>query len=181
MADYAGYLDGVVTRIATGIADIPEESRPRVLHLASLDPLQVDGSATIVDEWIRLAGGRNAADGLAGNQKPVSLEQVLAWAPDIIIVGGSVAQPLPAAAGGWEGLAAVRDGRVYRNPRGVFLWDRYSSEFALQLLWAAKLFAPDRFSTVDIAEEAGDFYERFFDYRPNRAETERILAALPPE
>lgn len=180
-ADYAGYLDGVIARIAPRLADIPEERRPRVLHLASLDPMQADGSDTIVDEWIRLAGGRNAAEGLVGNLKPVSLEQVIAWAPDIVIVGASAAQPLPGAADGWEGLAAVRDGKVYRNPRGVFLWDRYSTEFALQLLWAAKLFAPDRFGDIDVAAEAGEFYGRFFDYRPTGAEIERILAALPPE
>ncbi|MFT3974949.1 MAG: hypothetical protein QM699_16355 [Amaricoccus sp.] len=88
---------------------------------------------------------------------------------------------MPTPSGGWEGLAAVRDGKVYRNPKGVFLWDRYSPEFALQLLWAAKLFAPDRFADIDIAAETGRFYQRFFDYTASDGDIARILAALPPE
>ncbi len=181
VSDYKTYLRHVTQSIANRIAAIPQDKRPRVLHINNINPLRVDGRDTIIDEWIRLSGGRNAADGLTGNMKPVSIEQVLAWQPDIIIVGGSVKDPLPSAQNGWAGVKAVMDGRVYHNPMGVFLWDRYSTEFALQLQWASKLMAPQLFQDVDMVQQTKDFYRRFFHYELSDGDARLILAAKPPK
>lgn len=180
VAEYKTYLNDIQSEIAVRITDIAEDERPRILHLPSIDPLRADGAETIIDEWIRLSGGRNAADGLTGNLQTISLEQILGWQPDIIIVGGNPDQALPEAAGGWEGVTAVREGKVYRNPKGVFLWDRYSTEFALQLMWTSKLIYPDLFEDTDVRAEVRNFYERFFGYTASDDDVTRILAAQPP-
>jgi iron complex transport system substrate-binding protein len=181
VSDYKAYLEQVSRRIAGRIETIPENQRPRVLHINNINPLRVDGSDTIIDEWIRLSGGRNAANGIVGNMKPVSIEQILAWQPDIIIVGGSVKDPLPSSENGWAGVQAVTDGHVYHNPMGVFLWDRYSTEFALQLQWASKLMAPQLFNDTDMIAATKDFYQRFFHYELSDADAKLILAARPPQ
>lgn len=180
VADYKTYLNDIQSDIAARIADIATDERPRILHLPSIDPLRADGAETIIDEWIRLSGGRNAADGLTGNLQTISLEQILGWQPDIIIVGGNPDQTLPGPDGGWEGVTAVRKGAVYRNPKGVFLWDRYSTEFALQLMWTSKLIYPDLFADTDMRAEVRNFYERFFEYTASDEDVTRILAAQPP-
>ncbi|MFV0361233.1 ABC transporter substrate-binding protein [Tropicimonas sp.] len=180
VVDYKTYLDDIQSKIAGRIAAVPDERRPRVLHLPSIEPLQADGAETIIDEWIRLSGGRNAADGLTGNLQTVSLEQVLEWQPDIVIVGANAQQPLPGPTGGWEGVTAVREGRVYRNPKGVFLWDRYSTEFALQLMWTSRLIYPELFADTDMRAEVREFYQRFFGYSASDEEVTRILDAQPP-
>lgn len=116
---------------------------PRVLHVASLNPLKIDGDHTIVDEWIKAAGGRNAARGLHGNLQTVSIEQVLAWRPDVIILAanaGAIAASPQAAL--WASLPAVQRRQVFRNPSGVFPWDRYGPEVALQVRWAAGILHP---------------------------------------
>ena len=180
LADYKTYLDEVQSGIAGRLATVPEDQRPRILNLPSLDPLQADGAGTIIDEWIRLSGGRNAADGLTGNLQAVSLEQILTWQPDIIIVGAKPGQPLPGPTRGWEGVNAVREGKVYLNPKGVFLWDRYSTEFALQLQWVSKLIHPDLFADTDMPARVREFYQRFFGYSASDEEITRILNAEPP-
>ena len=37
---------------------------------------------------------------------------------------------------------AVKNGKVFVNPSGAYLWDRHSAEAALQVLWAAKRCIP---------------------------------------
>lgn len=174
---YEAYLDATLGQLRYGLAGKGEAHRPRVLHLASLSPLRADGEDTLIDTWIRLAGGRNAAVGLSGNLKPISAEQIARWNPDLIIVGGP-AQSLSDRP--WESIAVFRGRRVVRNPIGVFPWDRYGPEFALQLQWAAKLLHPDRFANLDLQRQTTDFYRRFFDYALTGDEYHRIQAAVPP-
>ena len=156
-----------------------------VLHIASLGPLKVDGADTIVEQWIKAAGGRNAAIGLDGNLQTVSIEQVLAWHPDVVILAanaGNIDQSPDAAL--WNTLDAVREHRVDRNPAGVFPWDRYGPEVALQLRWAAQVLHPEQFSHAQggsLPQQTQAFYKQFFHYTLSRDDAQRILAGLPPD
>ncbi|UAK25817.1 ABC transporter substrate-binding protein [Sphingomonas nostoxanthinifaciens] len=177
LRDYEAYTAAVLRRLGASVGSLPEARKPRVLHLVSWSPLKADGANTMIDTWIRAAGGRNAADGLIGNQKPISIEQIAQWNPDIIIVGGPAKGPDDQP---WIGIPAMAGRRVVRNPAGVFPWDRYGPEFALQLQWAAKLFHPGEAGTGDMAAETQRFYRRFYGYHLTDAEAHRILASLPP-
>lgn len=178
---YNAYLDEKLHEVHTLTDPLTDAQRPRVLHIASLNPLRVDGSGTLIDDWIKVAGGRNAATGLNGNQQPVSGEQLLAWQPDVIILAAN-AGALDSApdAALFKHLPAVTQGRLLRNPDGVFPWDRYGTEAALQIQWAARQLHPERFSHVNMIERTIDFYRRFFDYPLKPEDAQRILDGLPP-
>ncbi|MGY4494210.1 ABC transporter substrate-binding protein [Pseudomonas sp. TE3610] len=173
--DYNTWLDGQVADVQRRTADLTEQQRPRVLHIASLNPLKVDGADTLIDTWIRLAGGRNAATGLKGNLQVVDAEQVLAWHPDVIVLAadaGDLKQvPL---------LAQLQGVKVLRNPAGVFPWDRYGTEVGLQLVWAGQQLHPQRFGDVDMVQRTVGFYRRFFDYLLTQAQAQQILAGQRP-
>lgn len=175
--DYEAYLTRSRQRLAAGLRGLSTAQRPRVLHLASLSPLRADGADTLVDTWITLAGGRNAATGLSGNLQAISPEQIARWNPDIIILGGQADNASDRA---WAAMPVFAGRRVVRNPMGVFPWDRYGPEFALQLQWAARLLHPRQFTTLDLAQQTDDFYRRFFGYRLTWGDYNRILHALPP-
>jgi iron complex transport system substrate-binding protein len=171
-----------IRRVRARTDSLPASSRPKVLHTASAGVLAIDGRGTVIDDWIRIAGGVNAAT-VTGNARPVTLEQVVAWNPDVIIVGSAPnpknrAQIL--ADPRWQQIEAVKRGRVYANPSGAYLWDRHSAESALQVLWAAKMLHPDLFAEIDIERETREFYARFFHYRLTDRELESILTATPP-
>ena len=174
---YDAYLDGVTARLDRGLRGVSAEARPRVLHIGSLTPLRADGAGTLIDDWIRRAGGRNVAAELHGTLQPISVEQVARWKPDIIIVGGQDervdANPLAV-------VPALKGFRIVRNPSGAYQWDRHGPEFALQLLWTAKLLHPDRFKDVDMARETQGFYWRLFGYSMSPREVASILGAEPP-
>ncbi len=174
---YEAFLAGVSARLARGLSGLPPTARPRVLHLGSLSPLRADGGGTLIEDWVRRAGGLNVASELHGTLQPVSVEQIVRWKPDIIIVGGQNqrAEDDPAAV-----LPALKGFRIVRNPSGAYQWDRHGPEFALQLLWAAKLLHPGRFRDLDMARETAGFYRRLFGYRMSAKEVQSILSAAPP-
>lgn len=175
--DYIHYLDDHLQTIASKTVSLNVQQRPRVLHIQSLDPLKVDGSDTLIDQWIRAAGGRNAADGLKGNMQSVSAEQLLAWHPDVIILAASAGDISTSAyASQFTLLDAVKRGRVWRNPAGVFPWDRYGTETALQIQWAAQKLHPALFPDLNMVQATQDFYRRFFDYPLTPEEAQKILA-----
>jgi len=178
---YARYLKDVIARIEAKTKGLTDAERPRVLHIQSLHPLRVDGPGTMIDDWIRIAGGRDAATGLQGGMKDVSIEQVAAWNPDVVILGNQTEHVDPAADGGvWHSIKAVQTDHVFTNPHGVFTWDRYGSEYPLQLLWTAKTLHPDLFADVDMVAETRAFYQRFFGYALSATDAQRILNGQPP-
>ena len=179
-ADYVAYLDDVLAQLEELVSGLSEEEKPSVLHGSSVYELNIDGANTIIDAWITAAGGVNAASEVESNMQTVTLEQVLVWDPDVIITGTADEVETILNDPEWAGLTAVQSGQVYANPKGVFSWDRYGVEEALQLQWAANLLHPDLFN-IDIRTQVKDFYETFLNYTLTDDQVERILNAQDPE
>lgn len=180
---YTSYLKERLDWVAECVGDIPEEKRTTVAHGNSIYELNFDGANTIIDEWIKYAGGINAAaEGMTGNLQTISMEQVLQWDPDVLITGKpkkQVEQVMSDPA--WANLKAVKNGRVYSNPKGVFAWDRYGVESALQPQWCAKLLYPGLFEDFDIAQELKNFYHTFFYYELSDQQAQMILNYETPK
>ena len=92
------------------------EARPRVFVEIWDDPLMTAGPCTFIDELIRIAGGENIA-GDAGMEWPeFSVEVVVQRDPDVIVTVWKDVDDVrmrPA----WEGISAVKTGRIHRvNP-----------------------------------------------------------------
>lgn len=125
---YNSYLGEKLKLIRDITSKVPAENKPKVLHLQSLASLKVDGSNTIINDWINAAGGVNAAKEINGNMKEISVEQILKWNLDVIIVGanGSPASlDILLKDSRLKNVAAIKNSRVYQNPLGAFDWDRY--------------------------------------------------------
>ncbi|NIF23684.1 ABC transporter substrate-binding protein [Candidatus Pantoea multigeneris] len=178
---YNRYLEQQIAAIKQKTAGLTAQQRPSVLHIESLHPLKVDGRNTLIDTWITLAGGRNAAASVDGNMKPVSPETILKWQPDVIIIGAGAGELANSDyASLFAPLKAVQRHQVWQNPAGVFPWDRYGVEAALQIQWATQLLHPELFPRSNMIPETQDFYRRFFNYPLSAEEAARILHAQPP-
>ena len=164
--------------------NIPDAKRPKVLHLlGGANLLKIDGTNTIQNTWIKLGGGVNAIQ-TEGSMIEVSAEEIINANPDIIIVGGNDTDTQikkikehPA----FSGSNAVKNGKVYGNPKGVFSWDRYGAENVLQILWAAKTIQPDLFKDVDIKAKTKEFYKEFLNHDLSDTEYGYILKGLNPD
>jgi len=104
-------------RIQAVEAKVQGQPRPRVLPVLSFDPLISAGRGTFVDDLIRLAGGRNLAGVAKGKYPRLSVEEVFAQDPEVIILGSMKSQDVMTEGRGrlehWKTVSAVRQGRIY--------------------------------------------------------------------
>ena len=91
--------------------------RPRTLPVMAYDPLISSGKGTFVDDLIRLAGGVNCAEKAKGKHPQLSLEEVIAQDPQVIILSSMKSNdPLAEQRqwwSRWPKISAVRSGRIY--------------------------------------------------------------------
>ncbi|MDF2923841.1 MAG: putative iron(III) transporter, solute-binding protein [Paenibacillaceae bacterium] len=176
---YNGYLDGNIAKLNQVLGGLTDSQKPSVLH-GSVTGMTVDGKNTIIDAWIKLAGGTNAGAEIDGNMKAASMEQILLWNPQILIVPTKADAEKAKSDPNWSKIDAVKNGKVIINPKGVFSWDRYGVESALQILWAAKQIHPDKFADLDINKEIKTFYADFLNYSLTDEQVQKILNAEAP-
>jgi iron complex transport system substrate-binding protein len=113
--------------LATGFIAALEQERARVerpgpripvVLLAWDQPIIVLGSGSFISELIELAGGRNVFADVAASSAPVTLEAIVARAPEIVVSLG--ASPGFADRPEWQALPAVRNQRLLRFTESVF-------------------------------------------------------------
>jgi iron complex transport system substrate-binding protein len=104
-------------RIQAVQAKVQGRPHPRVLPVLNFDPLMTAGRGTFVDDLIRLAGGRNVAEKVKGKYPRLSVEEVFAQDPEVIILGSMKSQDAmtegPQWWKQWKNISAVRQGRIY--------------------------------------------------------------------
>lgn len=133
-------------RIEAAMSGVAESQRPRVLYFnRAAQILRVSGRKSHNEFYIRMTGGQNVADEKS-TQITVTIEQVLAWNPQVILLGNfDAAMPSDIYADPrWQGVDAVKARRVYKFPLGGYRWDPPSQESALGWIWLAGLLHPER-------------------------------------
>ncbi len=153
------------------------------MHGNSVYTLNLDGTGTIIDEWIKTAGARNAVDtSTKGNaQAQFTMEQILTWNPDVIITGKAGEAEKILNDPNWASIKAVQDQKVYVNPKGVFGWDRYGVEELVQVQWVSALIHPDLFPNLKIEEKVKTFYKTYLNYSLTDDEVKLIMAGKDPQ
>ncbi|MDP4182796.1 MAG: ABC transporter substrate-binding protein [Bacillota bacterium] len=131
-----------------------------------------------------MVGGINVADvpmQKGFGRSSVSLEQLLKWNPEVIIVG----YDKDAQAGffndiyktpEWKNIKAVKEKKVYSIPNKPFDWfDRPPSvNRIIGVKWLANLLYP-QYINLDITTEVKDFYEKFYHKKLTDQEAKALL------
>lgn len=183
---YIEYLDSILGLIHSRVQDIPEHARKVVFNGYSPNHLVTLGGDTFMDQRIQAAGCGNAARGLTtGGKKEglhvgldeVSMEKVLVWDPDILVIDFGKPEEVYADPQ-WQSLKAVKTRQVFLQPVGVFIWDRPTAESAvLYPLWLAKKAYPERFEDINLLNEVKRFYGEIMDFPLTDAEADTLLNA----
>ncbi|MDO4443246.1 MAG: ABC transporter substrate-binding protein [Slackia sp.] len=168
----ADYCTKVADEVAAAVATVPENERVSVYYAEGPEGLQTEPTSSSHALIFELAGAKNVAQDLedeSGKGKvPVSLEQVLAWNPDVIVAwdaqryeGG--ASDLIRTDSNWSTLKAVQDGRVYTMCQTPFSWlDRPPAvNRFIGLQWLTNLLYPEAYD-IDIVETTKEFYSLFY-------------------
>jgi iron complex transport system substrate-binding protein len=165
-------------KIEAAMSGLPETQRPRVAYFnRAAQTLRVSGKRTNNDYYIDLAGGRNvAAD--SPPQTTVTIEQILTWNPQVILLGNFDAA-MPADLYGdprWQGVDAVKSRRVYKVPLGGYRWDPPSQESALMWIWLAGLLQPER-EPADLRATMRDWFGFLYQHQLSDDEIDGVLFA----
>jgi iron complex transport system substrate-binding protein len=174
--DLAHYAEQTIATIKARIDKIPDAQRPRVYYGRGSNGLETGQGGSINVETIEFLGAHNVAGERHGGMATVSMEQVLAWNPDIIIT----IEPAFAASvrtdATWAPVKAVQAGRVYLSPRLSFGWVDFppSVNRLVGLWWLAKVLYPDQFPE-DLRPITRDFFRRFYHMAPSDSQIDAIL------
>lgn len=175
--ELARYAEETMASVRSRSFAVPPERRPRVYYARGPAGLETGLRGSINVEIIEYLGLRNVAAEVPGGVANVSVEQVLRWNPEVIITidqefAGTVRQnPL------WQGVRAVREGRVHLSPRLPFGWvdSPPGVNRLIGLWWLGKMVYPDRFPE-DLRVLTRDFYQRFYQVALTDAQIARVLA-----
>ena len=183
----AAYADGVAQLAAQLRASVAPDQRPRVYYGRSANGLETGLDGSINVEVVDYASGRNvAAQAGRGGLTRVSMEQILAWDPEVIVTQeAGFAQRLrqdPL----WRSVSAVRHGRVHCAPVLPFGWldGPPSVNRLIGVRWLLEKLHPGHPALQKLpplAQEVARFYQLFYGATLNAQAVERLLNTMKSE
>jgi iron complex transport system substrate-binding protein len=176
--EFARYADRIVTTVKGRVDKIPAANQPRVYYARGPRGLETGLGGSINVETIEFLGARNVAAERRGGIATVSMEQVLAWNPDVIITIEPAFATSVRTDPVWAPVKAVQTGRVYLSPAMPFGWVDFppSVNRLIGLWWLGKVLYPDRFPE-DLRPITREFFQRFYHMTPTDVQIDRILGA----
>jgi len=151
------YLEEKFSKITKITLAIPDSEKPRVYQAFAYDLLKtLAWSSEIV-----YGGGINVVYNPQQSTPwySVSLDQVIAWNPDIIILHGfGKFKPEDLYNNpNWQPIKAVKEHRVYKLTLGWTGWD--PAGIVIQTMQCAKVFHPDKFKDLNVEAEANEIFK----------------------
>lgn len=180
--ELAKYCKDVLDEIEKNQEFITEDMKVDIYYAEGPDGLQSEPAGSWHGLVMDMVGGNNVVqleeEGSLGKSE-VSIEQVLAWNPEIIIswdderggyYSGIFEDPL------WEDIKAVKNGEVYEIPNKPFNWfDRPPSvNRVLGLKWVGNLLYPNIYD-YNMRDEVREFYDKFYHYDLTEEELDNLL------
>jgi len=176
-AELTRYAEATLRSVRERVAAVPQEQRPRTYYARGPRGLETGLAGSINVEALEVMGARNVAGGQRGGLIPVSLEQVLAWDPEVIITIDQDFARTVRTDPNWAPVSAVRAGRVHLSPKLPFGWVDFppSVNRLVGLWWLGKMLYPELFPE-DLGPIARDFYARFYHVSVTDDQLEQVLA-----
>jgi iron complex transport system substrate-binding protein len=176
------YADRIFALVASRLAAVPEKDRPRALYVQASKPPQVMGMESYNAWTAEMAGAVYCAREVSGSFLSVSMEQIVAWNPDFILVSPKDTATLADIKGKpeWAGISAVAKGRALACPLGAFYIDKPCAEAPLYVLWQAGIYYPALFPKDELVKETAYFFKEFFRYELSAQELGEIAKSYGP-
>ncbi len=178
---YCDYLDMTINKLKERTASIPENQKLKVYLGFNPDHLTTYGGDTFMQYQIEAAGLRNAAaevksaGGREGGLVTVSMENILMWNPDILVIDSGTIESVKNDPH-WANINAVKNNKVFVLPVGGFIWNRPSCESAVLLpMWLAINAYPELFADTDIRTEIKRYWKEIIGFELSDADVEGIL------
>lgn len=145
------------------LKSLPEQQRVRA-YMANPD-MTTYGSGKYTGLMMSHAGAMNVAASTVKGFKQVSMEQVIAWNPQVIFVQDRYPKVVAEITTGaqWRPIDGVKNHQVWLMPEYAKAWGYPMPEaIGLGELWMAKKLYPEKFRDIDMQQQADKWYMRFY-------------------
>ncbi len=168
-------VDGILSRYR-GVL-LKTANAPRVYIACSTDAAIPCLEDERNGEVVKLLGALNVA-GTAGNapMRPITVEDMRAWNPDVIIAANTAAAARIRSDAAWRSIKAVADGRVYAPPALPFGWGPRppSVNRLMGLMWLAYVLPGRPFDSAFLTDMRS-FFKEFYHVTLSDEQLRRLL------
>jgi iron complex transport system substrate-binding protein len=176
------YYEKTMKTIGKGKKFLGEREKVRVYYGSGEDGLSTGNKNSPHAQLIELVGGINVADTVDNVKRfRTSIEQVMLWNPEIIIItekneNESMLYEKILDSEEWKNTTAVKNKNVYKSPTNYFDWfDRPPTvNRILGINWLANLLYPNAYN-IDIEKEVKEFYSLFYHIDLSDKQVKRLL------
>lgn len=176
----AEYIKETIEDAREKSESIAEEEKVRVYYGTGENGLGTNAEGTIHADVLDIIGAKNVFENdgeKRSSWEEVSMEQVIEWNPEaIILTDGSIydeilTDPL------WESIDAVKENKVYETPAGPYNWMGRPPTInrVLGIKWGGNLLYPDLYD-YDMIAEAQEFYKLFYHYDLTEDEAKDLMS-----
>jgi iron complex transport system substrate-binding protein len=174
------FYNNQLKQVNSTVAQIPEGEKKKVYYARDPTGLQTGPAGSSHTQLIEMCGGVNVAQvPLTKGSAQVSMEQILEWNPDVIIVKDPQFYQKVYSDPVWQTLDAVKNKQVYLVPNYPFNWFEGppGANSIIGIPWTAKVLYPDRFKDMDLKNTTKYFYSNFYHYNLTDQEASDILTS----
>ena len=176
----ASYTRNVLALAEENRAALDESQIVDAVYVQGEYGTEVNAKGSSHAEVLDVVGVNNLAvleDFSGGGGDEVSMEQMLLWDPDVVLISPDGNFDDIYDDPQWQSATAVKNHDIYEVPIGPYNWlDRPPSmQRILGILWLGNLLYPDLYD-FDMVEKTQEFYQLFWDYPLTVEEAEALLA-----
>jgi len=150
------------------IKDIVDKTKnienKKKVYFANSDLFDTVGENMLQTSMIEMAGGINPAKEVKSGFIKTSLEELINWNPDYIVVSQYYSGTIEELKNRPElkELKAIKNDNVFRFPSKVEPWDFPSPSSYLGIVWLAEKIYPDEFKDLKLQEVVEDYYNTLY-------------------
>lgn len=178
------FIERHVNPVREKASEIERKEKLSVYYAEGEYGLHTDPAGSIHSRLIEMVGGINAADIDIISRKgmsEVSMEQLLMWDPDVVIVWAGLGKITPTMQHIqkdplWARLKAAKNNRIYQTPYLPYGWfDRPASiNRLLGIPWLANQLYPEVYG-IDIEEIVREYFKTFYHYDLSSTQASDLL------
>lgn len=177
----AAFWSHTIASVEARTAAVPVSRRPKVMFTGKNgDILGIPGKDTVFGSSITAAGGSYVGDALPANHadtenNPVSIEQIVTWDPDVVIVASKAGKAKIMKDPRWRTIKAVRNDRVYVSPQYEGL-DGLQAVLGMVWMQGVLLHHNDTNARTALAAVTRSYYKLFYGHTLTSAQIDQLAS-----
>lgn len=170
---YIAYFDEKMAQAQELTKDLKDEDKVTVLYG---NPVTFSQPHVIAEWWITQAGGMSVTnDGRSDNSLEYTMEDLLKWNPDVMIVSNAGLIDEIKANSNYSGITAVKNDAFHVIPTVAHVWGNRTVEQPLTVFWTMHHLYPELMPREELEKEIKYFYSEFFLYDVNDEQIDEMI------